>query len=174
MMTTIEPRAQLTDGPDETFALGRWLGRMLAENRRGGDPVYLVLLCGELGAGKTLFAKGLAQGLGVEDIDDVVSPTFTLVNEYPLPDGRSFHHVDLYRIDDPDQCEGIGLREILTLDNGSVCAVEWAEKVAGTSWDLTNHPAWSRVTLEDLGDDRRRITVEPGKGFIPKIQARRI
>jgi tRNA threonylcarbamoyladenosine biosynthesis protein TsaE len=164
MMTTIESRARQSGSPDETYELARWLGRMLAENRQSSDPVFLVLLSGELGAGKTLFAKGLAAGLGVEDVDDVVSPTFTLVNEYPLPDGRSFHHVDLYRIDEPDQCEGIGLRDILTLSNGGICAVEWAEKVAGTAWDLTGHPAWCRVTLEDLGGDRRRIVIEPIHG----------
>ena len=164
-MTTSDAQTVETNGPEETFGVARDLGRQLAAGQADGSPVLVVLLSGELGAGKTLFAKGLADGLGVEDVDDVVSPTFTLVNEHPLPSGRTYHHVDLYRIETPDDCEGIGLREILSRDNGDVCAVEWAEKVDGSAWDLTRHPWWFRVSIQDLGEDRRLIIVEAGESL---------
>lgn len=162
-MTMSESQSVETAGPQETFAVAEDLGRQLAEGHGDGSPVLLVLLSGELGAGKTVFAKGLAAGLGVADVDDVVSPTFTLVDEHALPGGRTFFHVDLYRIEDPDECEGIGLGDILRREDGSVCAVEWAEKVDGTAWDLTRRSWWFRVTIADGGGDQRRITVEAGE-----------
>ncbi len=164
-MTTSDIQSVETTGPEETFGVAEDLGRQLAAGLVDASPVLVILLCGELGAGKTVFAKGLAAGFGVADVDDVVSPTFTLVNEHPLPEGRTFHHVDLYRIGHPDECEGIGLREILSRDDGAVCAVEWAEKVDGSAWDLTRHPWWFRVTIHDRGDDRRLIIVEAGESL---------
>jgi len=163
---TSEPQVHETSGSDETFDLAERLGRRISGRQADDSPVFIILLCGELGAGKTVFAKGLASGLGVEDVDDVVSPTFTLINEHPLPSGRTFHHIDLYRIDHPDDCEGIGLREVLYLDNGGVAAVEWAEKVEGSAWDMTRHQSWCRVTIEDLGEDLRRITLEAGEDLL--------
>lgn len=166
MMTTSKSLVHETSGPDETFDLAERLGRRISDHQADDSPVFLILLCGELGAGKTVFAKGLAAGLGVEDVGDVVSPTFTLVNEHPLPSGRTFHHIDLYRIDHPDECEGIGLREVLYRDNGGVVAVEWAEKVDGSAWNLTRHPSWCRVIIEDLGEESRCITLEAGEGLL--------
>ena len=103
---------------EETRALGAALGRRLS----AGD---VVLLYGELGAGKTAFTQGLALGLGVPPERRVASPTFTLVNEhlgkYPL------HHIDLYRIDDPGELEEIGLRDYLA--GAGVTVIEWAEKL---------------------------------------------
>ena len=122
-MTTSDSQSVETSSPEETFGVAEDLARQLVEGQVEGVPVMVILLSGELGAGKTVFAKGLAAGLGVEDVDDVVSPTFTLVNEHPLPGGRAFHHVDLYRIEHPDECEGIGLREILYAGSGGVVAV---------------------------------------------------
>lgn len=164
-MTTNDAQSVESCGPEETFAVAQDLARQIAAGQTDDSPVLVILLSGELGAGKTVFAKGLASGFGVEDVDDVVSPTFTLVNEHPLPSGRVFHHVDLYRIENPDDCEGIGLRETLSRDDGGVAAVEWAEKVDGSAWDLTRHPWWCRVTIEDLGEDRRRIMVEAGESL---------
>jgi len=164
-MTTSDTQSVETSGPEETFAVAEDLGRQVAAGQVEGSPVLVVLLSGELGAGKTVFAKGLASGFGVADVDDVVSPTFTLVDEHPLEGGRIFSHVDLYRVEDPDECEGIGLREILSRDDGSICAVEWSEKVDGTAWDLTRHPWWFRVTIADLGEERRLITVEAGESL---------
>src|SRR2546428_10563225 len=96
----------VTRSPEETFALARRIGEQL----KGGE---IFLLTGELGAGKTLFAKGMAAGLGI-DPEDVTSPSFTLVN---IHQGRlRFYHIDLYRLDG-DLLPDPGLEEILDEDN---------------------------------------------------------
>jgi tRNA threonylcarbamoyladenosine biosynthesis protein TsaE len=97
------------------------VGRDLAQSLRAGDTV---LLQGELGAGKTAFVRGLAEGLGVP-ADAVSSPTFTLIQEYR--GGRlPLFHVDLYRLDDPREIDDLGLEEIAA---DGVLAIEWAEKL---------------------------------------------
>ena len=84
----------------------------------------VVALLGDLGAGKTVFAKGLAQGIGVKEHRYVCSPTFTLINEY---EGRvPLYHVDLYRLEDPDELFALGIEEYLYGDG--VCAVEWFDR----------------------------------------------
>ena len=104
-----------TFGPEETQALGRRLGEAMV----GGE---LVLMEGDLGAGKTCMTQGIAWGLGVNE--HARSPTFVLVSEY---EGRhTLFHADLYRVDDPLEAEDLGLDE--TYGNGGVCVVEWAEK----------------------------------------------
>jgi len=132
-------RVLISDSEDATAELGAGLGRWL----QAGS---VVLLEGALGAGKTAFVRGLAAGLGVED-DQVSSPTFTLVQEYR---GRlSLLHADLYRISDAES-DDLGLDE---LGPQGVVAIEWAEK-------LTRRPAGAiEVVIEDLGDDRRRVTI---------------
>ena len=105
----------VTRGPEETQALGRRLGELM----EGGE---LVLMVGDLGAGKTCLTQGIAWGLGVNEY--ARSPTFVLVSEY---EGRhTLFHADLYRVDDPLEMEDLGLDE--TYGNGGVCVVEWAEK----------------------------------------------
>jgi tRNA threonylcarbamoyladenosine biosynthesis protein TsaE len=119
------------------------VARSLAADLADGT---VVLLHGDLGAGKTAFVRGLAEGLSV-DPDDVSSPTFTLVQEYR---GRlRLYHVDLYRLTDAEVPD-LGLEE---LSQSGVVAVEWAEK-----W---GHPAGRviEVRLEDLGETRRRVTI---------------
>lgn len=97
------------------------VGRDLAQKLSAGD---VVLLFGDLGAGKTAFTKGLAEGLGVSR-DEVSSPTFTIMQEYR--GGRlPLYHVDLYRLNDPREIEDLGLEELAS--NG-VLAIEWAEKI---------------------------------------------
>ena len=121
----------------ETAAIGRSLGRRLS-------PGTVVLLEGPLGAGKTAFARGLAEGLGC-DGEDVSSPTFTIVQEYR---GRvTLQHVDLYRLS-PAEVDDLALDDLL---EGSVMAVEWPDR-----W--RDAPAGSiRVTIEPLDGTRRRI-----------------
>jgi len=126
----------------ETGAIGSELATTLSR----GD---VVLLIGDLGAGKTAFVRGLAEGLGIAS-DQVSSPTFTLVQEYRA--GRvPLVHVDLYRLDDPREIDDLGLDEIA---EEAVLAIEWAEK----------HPRPPReairVLLEYAGETGRRITVE--------------
>jgi tRNA threonylcarbamoyladenosine biosynthesis protein TsaE len=120
------------------------LGASVARSLGPGD---VVLLEGELGAGKTAFVRGLAVGLGAPE-EDVSSPTFTLVQEYR---GRMpFLHADLYRISGAEADE-LGLDE---LGRDGVVAIEWAAK-------LLRKPAGAvEVSIEDLGGDRRRITIE--------------
>ncbi len=85
----------------------------------------MVALVGNLGSGKTVLAKGIAQGLGVEDEREITSPSFVLVNEYQ---GRlPVHHVDLFRLQDPGQVEDLGWEEFIS--GPGVTLVEWAEKV---------------------------------------------
>jgi tRNA threonylcarbamoyladenosine biosynthesis protein TsaE len=106
-----------TQSEDETAGAARELGATLS----AGD---VVLLFGDLGAGKTAFVRGLAEGLGL-DHRDVTSPTFTLVQEYR--GGRlPLVHADLYRLDDPREIDDLGLEEI---GADAVLAIEWAEKV---------------------------------------------
>ena len=129
----------ISESEDATAELGASLGRSI----QAGS---VVLLEGELGAGKTAFVRGLAAGLGVEG-DQVSSPTFTLVQEYR---GRlPLLHADLYRITVAESDE-LGLDE---LGLQGVVAIEWAEK-------LLRRPVGAiEVLIEDLGDDRRRVTI---------------
>ncbi len=129
---------------DETFDLGRSLGRSL----HGGE---LILLEGDLGLGKTTFTKGLAAGIGI-DPDTVSSPSFTLVHEYR--DGRlPMFHVDLYRLEQPDDEMGtLGIEEILAA--GGVVVVEWGERLP----PYLRRGAL-RVKLHDLGEGSRRIEI---------------
>ena len=113
------------------------------------QPGAVLLLSGDLGAGKTAFVKGLAEGLGIS-ADEVTSPTFTLVHEYR--GGRlPLIHVDLYRLDRADLDE-IGLDQDLA-DQG-VIAVEWAERMS------RRLPGAVTVTISDRGHDRREIAIE--------------
>lgn len=119
-------------------------GERLAERLQAGD---VVLLYGDLGAGKTAFVRGLARGLGAA-ADDVSSPTFTLVQEYH---GRvTLHHVDLYRLE-PAEVGDLGLEELTSGD--AVVAVEWAERWEGRPDDAIE------VSLRQTTDDGREITV---------------
>ncbi len=135
MATTI---SRETSSPESTEAAGEELGRRL----RPGD---LVLLKGELGAGKTTFVRGMARGAGSAAL--VASPTFQLVRIYP---GRlQLAHVDLYRLEKGDEVRHLSLDELL--DAGAV-VVEWGERLAGAAGAL--------ITIEHVGGDRRRLTVE--------------
>jgi tRNA threonylcarbamoyladenosine biosynthesis protein TsaE len=126
----------------ETAAVGRELARTLA-------PETTVLLFGELGAGKTAFVRGLAEGLGV-DPSEVSSPTFTLIQEYR--GGRlPLYHVDLYRLNDAREVDDLGLEE---LASDGVLALEWADKLPRPI------PGAIAVRLEYGEGDRRTITVE--------------
>jgi tRNA threonylcarbamoyladenosine biosynthesis protein TsaE len=123
-------------------------GRDLASHLSAGS---VVLLFGDLGAGKTAFVRGLAEGLGVL-AGDVTSPTFTIMQEYR--GGRlPLYHVDLYRLNDPREIDELGLDELT--ENG-ILAIEWAERLPRIP------PEAIRVTLEHAGETERRVAVEAG------------
>jgi tRNA threonylcarbamoyladenosine biosynthesis protein TsaE len=136
-------REHVSGSEDETAAVAS----RLALGFRGGE---VVLLTGELGAGKTAFVRGLARGLGA-DPDEVASPTFVLLTAYP---GRlTLHHADLYRLrGDGDERE-LGLEELP--GQAGVLAVEWAERLRETPWARA-----FRVSLAHAGQDRRTIRIE--------------
>jgi tRNA threonylcarbamoyladenosine biosynthesis protein TsaE len=135
----------VSHGEAETAEVARAIGAGF----RGGE---VVLLTGELGAGKTAFVRGLALGVGA-DPEEVASPTFVLLTSYP---GRlTLHHADLYRLrGDGDERE-LGLEELP--GPGGVLAVEWAERLHGRPW-----PGAVRVSLSHAGDDERLIRIEAG------------
>jgi tRNA threonylcarbamoyladenosine biosynthesis protein TsaE len=140
--------------PSETFTTGSEeetsaAGERFATRLKRGD---VVLLYGDLGAGKTAFVRGLAKGLGASP-DDVSSPTFTLIQEYSGP--VSLHHVDLYRLK-PSEVDGLGLDELT--DGAAVVAVEWAER-----WSSPPRDSWT-VRLQHEGEDRRRLVIEKPAG----------
>jgi tRNA threonylcarbamoyladenosine biosynthesis protein TsaE len=109
-----------TRSSHETLALGEKLGQLL----KGGE---LICLEGSLGTGKTYLVQGIARGMGIDPVR-VSSPTFTIHHEYP---GRlTLHHLDLYRIDQPEEIEKLGLLELLD-DKKGVVAIEWSEKDGG-------------------------------------------
>jgi tRNA threonylcarbamoyladenosine biosynthesis protein TsaE len=134
----------ITANEEETSAAGEALGRDL-------KPGDVVLLFGDLGAGKTAFVRGMARGVGA-DPDDVSSPTFTIVQEYA---GRSatLYHVDLYRLDSAE-IDDLGLDDLVSTDG--IVAIEWAERWKGRPDDVTE------VRLEHRGEDRRAIDIRPG------------
>jgi len=132
-----------TGGPEETQALGARLGRSL----KGGE---IVALFGELGSGKTTFIRGLARGLGVRDLSQVKSPSYTLVLSYPGP--LPLLHLDAYFMHSPDDVDLCGMEEFL-LERG-VVAVEWAERVS------SRLPAGTiSVEMRHTGLDRRGIRI---------------
>ena len=130
----------------------RGLAKTVAEKLREGD---VILYSGEMGAGKTAFTKGLADFFGTEE--EVTSPTFALVHEYP---GRvPIFHFDLYRISGYDDLYAIGFFDYL--DRGGILAVEWSENIPGLEDELENVV---KIGIENLGEHERRITVS-GKNF---------
>src|SRR6202049_1299689 len=111
----------ITHSADETIAFGRNLATELS-------PPLIVLLRGDLGAGKTTLVKGIAEGFGAAPADDVTSPTFTLIHEYRGPQ-TTLYHIDLYRIDTQRDLETLGLDDLLAAN--SIVLIEWGEKFPG-------------------------------------------
>jgi tRNA threonylcarbamoyladenosine biosynthesis protein TsaE len=131
-----------THSTEETIAFGRSLTELL-------KPPKLVLLRGDLGAGKTTLVKGIAEGFQAAGEEDVTSPTFTLVHEYRGPQAN-LYHIDLYRVDTPRQLETLGLDDLIA--ENSVLLIEWGEKF----------PRFRRerdveIALERVAENSRRI-----------------
>jgi tRNA threonylcarbamoyladenosine biosynthesis protein TsaE len=140
----VASREIVTHSSEETIQRGREIGAQLKA------PV-LVLLTGELGAGKTTLTKGIASGIGAAGEDEVTSPTFTLVHKYER--GAKVYHVDLYRIGDFHDLETLGLEDVFA--EKAVVIVEWPDKFTlRTDWPVV------RVLLEHVSEDSRRIQIE--------------
>ena len=137
----------ITNSPAQTEAIGAALGKIL-------KPGTVIAYRGDLGAGKTAFTRGLALGLGSTEL--VTSPTYTIVNEY-LGGRMPLFHFDMYRLASSDDLWDIGWEDYL--DRNGVCAVEWSENVA----DALEEPIV--ITIEKLGEDSRRITIEGGNSL---------
>jgi tRNA threonylcarbamoyladenosine biosynthesis protein TsaE len=133
-----------THSAEETIAFGRTLAELLA-------PPMLVLLRGDLGAGKTTLVKGIAAAFEAAAEEDVTSPTFTLVHEYRGP-RANLYHIDLYRIDTPRELETLGLDDLRS-DN-SILLIEWGEKFPRLQREQD-----VEIALERGGESVRRIKI---------------
>jgi tRNA threonylcarbamoyladenosine biosynthesis protein TsaE len=132
-----------THSDEETQALGRQLAKMLPD--RG-----VILLIGELGTGKTTLAKGIVEGRGVGDAEDVSSPTFTLIHEYGQPVG--VYHIDLYRLNTLDEARRLGLEDLF--EQPALVLVEWGERFPEL---LPNQRI--EIRLNHKGEDNRSLEI---------------
>ena len=135
-------RETTTHSAEETVAFGRTLVELLS-------PPRMVLLRGDLGAGKTTLVKGIAAAFEAAAEEDVTSPTFTLVHEYRGP-RANLYHIDLYRIDTPRELDTLGLEDLRS--ENSVLLIEWGEKFPRIEWDV-------EIDLERTGENGRRIRI---------------
>jgi tRNA threonylcarbamoyladenosine biosynthesis protein TsaE len=143
-------REWITHSAEETIRLGRELGARL-------KPPLLILLAGELGAGKTTLTKGLVTGLGAAREEDVTSPTFTLVHQYR--NGTRVYHIDLYRIADFHDFETLGVEDLFA--EPAIVIVEWPEKMSmRTDWPQL------RFALEHVDEDSRKLRVVDDGGVL--------
>jgi tRNA threonylcarbamoyladenosine biosynthesis protein TsaE len=133
-----------TNSAEETIALGRTLAEILV-------PPKLVLLRGDLGAGKTTMVKGIAAAFEAAAEGDVTSPTFTLVHEYRGP-RANLYHIDLYRVDTPRELETLGLDDLRTDD--SVLLIEWGEK-----FPRLRRERDVEISLERVSENERKIRI---------------
>ena len=124
------------------------LGRQLAVELRPGS---IVLLRGELGAGKTTMVKGIAEGWNAAKAEDVTSPTFTLIHEYRGPE-ITLYHIDLYRIDTQRELDTLALDDLI--DPQSILLIEWGEK-----FERFVRERAAEITIEHLGEDNRRVII---------------
>jgi tRNA threonylcarbamoyladenosine biosynthesis protein TsaE len=137
--------AIITNSDEETERLGRRLASRLR-------PGMVLALYGDLGAGKTVLSRGIARGLGVDE--PVTSPTFTVVQEYPCPDGLLLFHLDMYRIDNEEAALAFGIEEYLYAPD-AVTVVEWPERIEG----LLDGDATGIIRLSHLGEGQRQLVL---------------
>lgn len=135
----------ITHSADETIALGRELASKLRKLR-------MVILHGDLGAGKTTLVKGIAEGLHAASQDEVTSPTFTLIHEYRASE-VTLYHVDLYRIETERELATLGLDELFAED-GNLVLLEWGEKFARLVAECD-----AEISIERLGEFERKLTL---------------
>jgi len=132
-----------TQNSNETRALGKQIGKTISLSKSG--PKVLCLY-GELGAGKTTFIQGLAEGLGI--VKRILSPTFILMRQYAMRNSKTFYHLDCYRL---EKVEDLGLSDIIK-DEHNIIAIEWAEKTK----DLLPNKR-TDIYFERVGENKRKI-----------------
>lgn len=136
-----------------TLAATRKLGKSLAQRLKSGDVLALV---GELGAGKTTLTQAIARGLGVRDRGEVLSPTYSLVNEHPLASG-TLVHIDLYRLSDVESAVALGLGEQLNRRD-AVVIVEWADRFPEL---IPAHASWLTLRVGQSGERAATLSRDP-------------
>ena len=134
-----------TYSAEETIALGRELAPMLKTMR-------MVILRGDLGAGKTTLVKGIAEGLHAASRDDITSPTFTLIHEFRGPD-VTLYHVDLYRIETARELDSLGLDELFA-EEGNLVLLEWGEKFPRFQQERD-----AEIAIERAGESERQLVI---------------
>ena len=130
----------ISESPGETFKFGEGYSK----NLKAGD---VIVLNGEMGAGKTVFCKGVAKGLGIAE--EVLSPTYAYMNDY----GGKLYHFDCYRLSCGEQAEALGLCDYFYA--GGICIIEWAENIKNV---LPEN--YKKVTIQKTGEDKRKIIYE--------------
>jgi len=141
----MDTREFTTHSSDETIALGRTLAEIL-------QPPKLVLLRGDLGAGKTTLVKGIAEAFHAASEEDVTSPTFTLIHEYHGPE-VNVYHIDLYRIDTQRELETLGLDDLMAAN--SILLIEWGDK-----FERFKRERDVEIALERIGEDERQVRLQ--------------
>jgi len=139
-------REYITHSAEETIALGRELAPLLKNAR-------MVILRGDLGAGKTTLVKGIAEGLQAASRDDITSPTFTLIHEFRGPD-VTLYHVDLYRIETERELQTLGLDELFA-GPGNLVLLEWGEK-----FPRFQREREMEIAIERRGEQERSIVMD--------------
>ena len=139
----MQSRTFLTRSEEETIALGRKLAPELSG---------VVLLIGNLGAGKTTLAKGIVEAWDAATAEEVSSPTFTLIHQYGAADDAPVYHVDLYRLDEAREVENLGLEDLFA--SGALVLLEWAERFP----DLLPSER-TEIRLSTLSDDTRQVVI---------------
>ena len=131
-------------GTEQTKAIAKKLAKDFSSG--------VIALTGDLGAGKTTFTQGFAEGLGIKD--KIISPTFVLMRIHKIPkSGRILYHIDLYRLEGKEQFLGLGLEEIIENPN-NIILIEWAEKARDL---LPKYTTW--ITFENVGENIRKLIV---------------
>lgn len=134
----------ITNSANDTIEFGKSVARAVEKGA-------VISLVGDLGAGKTTFTKGIARGLGI--MDNVTSPTFTILNEY-AGEEKKLYHFDFYRIEDPDELVELGFEDYFPSTDG-LTIVEWVEKAPSVL-----PKQYYQITFEKIDDDKRRIVFE--------------
>jgi tRNA threonylcarbamoyladenosine biosynthesis protein TsaE len=140
----MQPQITITHSPEETVEFGRNIVPLLS-------PPKIVLLRGDLGAGKTTMVKGIAEAFNAAQQEDVTSPTFTLVHEYRGPD-VTVYHIDLYRIDTLRELETLALDDLM--NGNSLLLIEWGEK-----FDRFRRERDVEIAIERVSENERRISL---------------